>query len=323
MKLRIAAICGGYSSEKVISHKSIGTIIDHLDENLFEAFKVEITQDEWLCHHEGNTYPINKNNFGVDALDMQFDFAYIMIHGTPGEDGKLQAYFDMLSIPYAGCSQMASTLTFDKWACNNLLSGFDINCAQSVLVRPGDNYDSKAIAKKLGFPMFVKPNDGGSSFGISKVNAAEELDTAVEKAMREGSNAIIESFIEGYEITIGAFKNKEGIQVLPITQILTDNEFFDFEAKYDGASSEITPADIPEEDASKAVQIVKQVYQLLGLDGIVRIDFMVSNGTPYLIEVNTVPGFSPASIVPQQLRADGRTIKETLTEIIQLAHAPK
>ncbi len=323
MKLCIAAICGGYSSEKVISHKSIGTILDHLDEDLFDAYKVEITENSWTCFYGDQAYPINKNNFGVDELNIRFEFAYIMIHGTPGEDGKLQAYFDMMNIPYAGCSQMMSTLTFDKWACNNLLSSFGIKCALSVLVRPGESYDTHMIVEKLGLPIFVKPNDGGSSFGVSKVRSEGEIPQAIDKAMNEGSNAILESFIDGYEITIGAFKNNEGVQVLPITQILTDNDFFDYAAKYDGDSSEITPADIPEKDAERARKIVKEVYQLLGLDGIVRIDFIVSEGVPYLIEINTVPGFSPASIVPQQLRADGRTIRETLTEIIQLAHSPK
>jgi D-alanine-D-alanine ligase len=323
MKLIVAAICGGYSSEKVISHKSVGTIIDNLDENLYDAYKVEITQDEWICHFEDKTYPVNKNHFGVDELKIKFDFAYIMIHGTPGEDGKLQAYFDMINVPYAGCSQLMSTITFDKWACNNLLSSFGVKCALSVLIRPGASYDKNQIVEKLSLPIFVKPNDGGSSFGITKVNKVSELDEAILKAMNEGSNAILESFIDGYEITIGAFRNNQGIQVLPITQILTDNEFFDYQAKYDGASSEITPAEIPDDDAKKARAIVKNVYELLGLEGIVRIDFIVSNDELYMIEINAVPGFSPASIVPQQIRADGRTIKETLTEIIELANAPK
>lgn len=316
MKLNIAAISGGFSSEKVISEKSIKTIIKHLDASKYDSYHVSIDKSDWVCLHEDRSYKIDRSNFSVPELSLKFDFAFIMIHGTPGEDGLLQAYFDLLGIRHSTCNHQMSTLTFDKWACNNVLRALGYNCAKSRLLRSDESYSKERLIDTLGLPVFVKPNDGGSSFGISRVNKIEDLDAAISKARSEGTSCVIESFIEGYEVTVGAYRDENDIVVLPITEIRTTNEFFDFGAKYSGESQEITPAQIPNEIAGKVNTIVYNIYKKLGLEGLIRIDFMINNDEPYLIEINAVPGFSEASIVPQQIRAAGMTIEEVLDAVI-------
>ena len=321
MKRHIAAICGGFSSEKEISMKSVSTIMDHLDTALFVPHKVVIDEAGWNCHTDGGVYPVNKNDFSYEGPGgkINLDYAFIMIHGTPGEDGLLQGYLDMMGIPYSTCNHDMSTLTFNKWACNHFLKGFGIPCADSILVRRDADYDSSEIAETLGFPMFVKPNDGGSSFGISKVKSESEIAPAIEKARSEGTDVIIEAFMEGPEMTCGAYKGKEGIVVLPITEILSDNDFFDYEAKYKGESNEITPAQIDDDLKINIQEVTTRVYDLMGLAGFIRIDYIIRDGIPHLIEVNTVPGFSPQSIVPQQVSISGRNLTSILTEIIELS----
>lgn len=319
--IKLAAIGGGYSSEKEISLKSVQTILNNLDPNKYECYKVIIDKSGWYCEHNDVLLTIDKNDFSVPELGIKFDFAYIIIHGTPGEDGKLQAYFDMLKIPYSGTDHLMTTLTFNKWACNHFVSKFGVKCAKSKLVRIDVPYNSNEIIEHLGLPVFVKPNDGGSSFGITKVKTSQELPPAIEKARSEGTDVIIEAFLEGREITIGALRMNNQIVVLPITEIISHNEFFDYKAKYNGESNEVTPADIDESVAIKARKIVHDVYELLNLKGFVRIDFIVTDGEPTMIEINTVPGFSAMSIVPQQIEKAGLELKSVLDIIITEAMA--
>ena len=317
MKLKIAAICGGYSSEYVISMKSVETIITNLDNDKYDVYKVKIDQNEWICYDGNKISEINQKDFTARDGLLKFDFAFIMIHGTPGEDGKLQAYFDMLNMPYSTCNHLMSTITFNKWSCNHLLKSLGFLCPESMLIRKNQTIDENKIEKKIGFPMFIKPSDGGSSFGVTKVKKREDIIPAINKALKEGTEALIEAFIEGIELTCGVYFNGKSTVVLPVTQIMTQNEFFDYNAKYAGESTEETPAKIPDELRDKLQGIVKNVFECLGLKGMARIDFMVKNETPYLIEINTVPGFSPASIVPQQIKAFGLSIQQVLDEIIQ------
>lgn len=319
--IKLAAIGGGYSSEKEISLKSVQTILNNLDPKKYDCYKVIIDRSGWYCEHQHKVYEIDKNDFSIPELDVKFDFAFIMIHGTPGEDGKLQSYLDMVNIPYSTCDHLMTTLTFNKWACNNFVSRFGINCAKSELVRSTAEFDPEQIIANLGLPVFVKPNDGGSSFGVTKVKQTSELPKAIEKARSEGTDVIIESFLEGREITIGAMRLNDEIVVLPITEIISYNEFFDFKAKYDGESNEVTPADIDEIVAEKARKIVRDLYQLLDLKGIVRIDFIITGDEPTMIEINTVPGFSAMSIVPQQMEKAGLAVGDTLDKIISQAIA--
>lgn len=319
MKKSVAVIYGGYSSESEISRKSAGVIFEHLDRELYDPYLVEITKSSWHVHHQGGVFPIDRNRFTflMEEEEKAFDVAFITIHGTPGEDGKLQAYFDMTGIPYVNSNAFASSLSFNKWACNSFLRAFGISTAKAILIRRGETPNPIEIADELGFPCFVKPNDGGSSFGITKVKTLMEMPDAIAKAFGEGDEVVIESFIAGREITCGMYHNGETVIALPPTEIISNNEFFDYEAKYDGASQEITPADIPEGWAKMIQDTSKSIYRRLGLKGFARIDYMVSEGgIAYLIEVNTTPGFSEASIVPQQIEADGREIKTVLSEII-------
>ena len=320
MKRKVAVIYGGYSSEFKISQKSAGVIYEHLDRDLFRPYLVEISKKSWHVHHNGGVFPIDKNKFTfiVDEELTSFDVVFNTIHGTPGEDGKLQAYLDMIDLPYINSNSFAAALSFNKWACNSFLRAFGIATAKAILIRKGETPNPIEIADELGFPCFVKPNDGGSSFGISKVNTLMEMPDAIGKAFAEGEEVVIESFIAGREITCGLYFDGDNVIPLPPTEIITENEFFDYEAKYAGASSEVTPADISEEWTKMIQDTSKSIYRRLGLKGFARVDYIVTeNGIPYLIEVNTNPGFSEASIVPQQIRVSGREVKTVLTQIIE------
>ena len=319
MKKKVAVIYGGYSSEDKISQKSAGQIFENIDRELFRPYLVEITKHSWHVHHNGGVFPLDKNKFTflVEEEVIAFDIAFITIHGTPGEDGKLQAYFDMINLPYINSSVMAASLTFNKWACNSFLRAFGIATAKAILIRKGETPNPIEIADELGFPCFVKPNDGGSSFGISKVKTLMEMPDAIGKAFAEGNEVVIESFLAGREITCGVYSDGENIIPLPPTEIISHNEFFDYQAKYDGASNEITPAEISAEWTKNIQDTTKSVYRRLGLRGFARIDYMVKDdGKAFLIEVNTNPGFSEASIVPQQIRAAGLDVSKVLSEII-------
>jgi len=320
MKKSVAVVYGGYSSEFGISKKSANTIYSNIDTNLFTPFLVELTKEHWIVEVEGVVYPLNKNNFTYELNGevISFDIAFITIHGTPGEDGKLQAYFDMIELSYVNSGVFPSSLTFNKWACNQFLSQFGINKAKSILLRVNDKINIEFIGEELGYPCFVKPNDGGSSFGISKVSKEEQLSRAISIAFSEGSEVVIESTLIGREVTCGMYYNGNEIIVLPVTEILTENDFFDYEAKYNGESNEVTPADISSELMLKIQAVSKKIYQILGLSSIARVDYIVdSNNVINVIEVNTNPGMTEKSLVPQQIKSAGLSLRNVLSEILK------
>lgn len=319
MKKKIAIIYGGYSAEADVSKKSAGTLYKNIDTDLFEPYLVEITAKSWYVHIRGGVASIDKNKFTYILNDEEhsFDLALITIHGTPGEDGKLQAYFDLIGLDYVNSNVLASALTFNKWACNSFLRDYGIDTAKAILLRNQDNINPIEIADELGFPCFVKPNDGGSSFGISKVNTLMEMPLAIEKAFNEGKEVVIESMITGRELTCGLYLGKNGVVAFPVTEIISNNDFFDYDAKYNGESQEITPAEISLELTSKIQDISKKIFKRLGMKSLVRIDYIVTeNNAITLIEVNTTPGMSPKSIVPQQIEAANLNLKDILTEIL-------
>lgn len=304
MKKNIAIIAGGYSNELVVSMKSVETIYNHLSSEKYAKYKVIITETEWYGLVNEEKISIDKNDFSltVNNQKITFDCAYITIHGTPGEDGKLQGYLDMLNIPYSTASQSASTLTFNKWNCNQVLLNNGIKCSKSIILRSKNyTYTPEYILNEIGLPCFVKPNDGGSSFGISKVTEAIKLSEAIENAFSQGKEVMIESFMAGSEVTCGAYKHNGKVFALPITEIVSKNDFFDFDAKYNGLSDEITPARISEEQTNEVKELTKHIYQLLDLSGIIRVDYILKNNIPHVIEVNTTPGMSQQSLIPQQV----------------------
>ncbi len=317
---RIAVLQGGYSKERIISLKSAPTIFQNIDRSLYFPIMVTIDQNEWTAEENGTQYTIDKSDFSYRANDQhfQFDCAVIVIHGSPGEDGKLQGYFDMIGIPYSTCSQFNATLTFNKFMCNRVLGSHGFAVAKGLLIDVEDSVPSD-LESTLGYPVFVKPAQGGSSFGTNRVNEQSELESALHKAREHGGAALIEEFLDGEEFTNGVYRSQNGVMVLPITQIKTSNEFFDFDAKYKGESDEITPAPISQDLENKIKSITKQVYELLGLDGICRVDYIVREGVPFLVEINTVPGQSAESIIPKMLKCQGLELKEVLTEVIELA----
>jgi len=315
----IAIIEGGYSHEKVISLKSAETVFKNIDTEKYYPIKVRIDEEGWLAYYNGEQIEINRNDFSfiTGGKKILFDVAFIVIHGTPGEDGKLQAYFDMLNIPYTTCSHLAATITFNKFVCNQYLKTFGIKVAEAVLIRQNEAFKTDEIIKKVGLPCFVKPADGGSSFGVTKVKLATELKSAIQLALKHGTQAIIERFMSGREVTNGIYRNKNGIKVLPITEIVSENEFFDFDAKYQGKSKEITPADLPLEITQKVKNVTKKVYEILDLKGICRADYIIQNNEPYLIEINTVPGQSAQSLIPQMAAYEGISLKQLFNEVIE------
>ena len=314
----IAILCGGFSSEFEISKKSATTILNNFPEGYF-PFLVEVTKESWtaLISNQRVDYNPWDQSYVFEGQKRQIDAAIIYIHGNPGENGKIQAILEMQEIPYVNSGALASELSFDKWYCNQFLKGFDIPVAKSLLLTKINDFTSEEIIVNLGLPCFVKPSDSGSSYGISKVNTQEELQPALEKAFAEGRTVVIESFLKGTEVTCGVYNSKSGIQTLPITEIVSENDFFDFEAKYLGKSEEIIPARISEIEVSRINELSIKIYQLLKLRSIARIDFMLVDQIPHVIEVNTTPGFSEASIVPRMLAHQGKSIQEFWGDILQ------
>ena len=312
----VAIIEGGYSHEKIISLQSAETVFNNIDSEKYNGIKVRIDEEGWFAFVGDNKIKIDRTDFSAGAI--RFDVAFIVIHGTPGEDGKLQAYFDMLGIPYTTCSHFAATLTFNKFACNRYLKTFGIKVADAVLVRKNEAINTQEIVAKVGLPCFVKPNDGGSSFGVTKVKNETELQTAIELALAHGTQAIVERFMEGREVTNGIYRNKDGFVSLPITEIVTTNDFFDFEAKYKGESEEITPADLTDELTAKVKAVTTQIVELLAMNGIARADYIIQNNEPYLIEINTVPGMSAASLIPQMAAHQGISLKQLFNEVLEM-----
>ncbi|HEX5025191.1 MAG TPA: D-alanine--D-alanine ligase [Agriterribacter sp.] len=324
MKPNIAFVTGGYSGEAVISYKSAVTIENNIDKDKYNVYTIDITTDGWFYKWGDETVTVDKNDFSVtvDGRRTKFDAVLIGIHGTPGEDGKLQGYFDLLNLPYTSCDAATSALTFNKRYTVAVAAFAGIRVAKSVHLFRQNTIMPEQILSQLKLPVFVKPNNGGSSIGMSKVHRSEELQPAITKAFREDEQVLIEEFISGREFTIGVFKNKNEIITLPITEVITKKDFFDYEAKYTkGASTEITPAEIPGVMADQIKHNAKAVYELFNCSGIIRIDFIYheESGSPYLLEINTVPGQSEASIVPQQVKAFGWTLKSFYSALIEQA----
>lgn len=321
MKKNVAIIAGGDSSEIVISLKSAAGLSTFIDKEKYNLYIAVLTKQEWIVKlPDGTDAPIDKNDFSFQEGGQvkQFDFAYITIHGTPGEDGRLQGYFDMIGMPYSSCNALVSAITFNKYVCNNYLKNFGIRVADSIRLLKGQTADTDEVVSRLGLPLFVKPNVGGSSFGTTKVKVADELQPAIAHAFAEGEEVILEQFIEGTEVTSGCYKTKEKSVLLPLTEVVTNNEFFDFDAKYNGQVDEITPARLSSGMTKKVQEETSKIYDLLGASGIIRIDYIIpADGEPFMLEVNTTPGMTETSFIPQQIRVAGLDIKEVMTEIIE------
>ena len=303
---KVAVIEGGYSKEKAISIKSAKTVFDNLDRTKFDPTRVLIEEKEWTAYDEEGRYYIDKNDFSFikKGRKYNFEYAFIVIHGTPGEDGKLQGYLDMVGVPYNTSSAAIMALTFQKFHCNQFLKNFGINVPEAVLIKPDDKVYEKEVLNKVGLPCFVKPTDCGSSFGITKVKNDNELLQAIKEAFNHGSEVIVEENIEGREVTCGVFWDSEGIKALPITEIISENEYFDYDAKYYGKSKEITPAELTDIMTTQIQSLSQEVYGIFGMKGIVRMDYIINkDGVPFLIEINSVPGMSKESIVPQMASA--------------------
>ncbi len=315
---KIGIICGGYSSEFEISTKSATTILNNFPEK-YEAILIVVEKEKWTAKYNKEEQDFNPwtLSFSYKNTEMKLDAGIIYIHGNPGENGKIQALFEMKNIPCINSGSLASALSFDKWYCNQFLKSFDIPIAKSILLTETQPRIEKDIISNLGLPCFVKPSDSGSSYGISKVNTIEELNPALIKAFKEGKTVVIESFLKGTEVTCGVYNTRKGLETLPITEIVSENDFFDYDAKYNGKSKEIIPARISNLEVEKIEILTKKIYTLLNLKSVARIDFMLVNNEPYVIEVNTTPGFSTASIVPQMLQHRGISIKEFWKEIIE------
>jgi D-alanine-D-alanine ligase len=316
---RIGLFCGGFSSEFDISIKSAQTIRAHFPAS-YECVLIIVKKQTWEVLLDEQTIPfdLNTGTYLKGGVAQKLDAALVYTHGDPGENGKIQAYLEMIDVPYINSGVLASALSFDKWYCNQFLKGLGYHVAASVLMTNPDQYHEQELIEKLGLPIFVKPADSGSSYGISKVKAPNELAPALKLAFQEGKRVVLEAFLDGTEVTCGVYRGKNGIVALPLTEIVSDTEFFDYDAKYNGKSQEITPARIASELALKVQETAKNIYDLLSLKAIARIDFMIVNNEAYIIEVNTTPGFSPSSIVPQMLAAAQMSISDFWDEIIQV-----
>ncbi len=326
MKKKIALVTGGFSGEAVISYKSAVTIGNNLDPDKFDVYKIDINLNGWFYKSaDGRQIDVDKNDFSlqVDSEKIRFDAVFIGMHGTPGEDGKLQGYFDTLKIPYTSCDAATSAITFNKRYTVAVARMADVAVANSVHLFRNLRFPVSQLASRLRLPVFVKPNNGGSSIGMSKVERQEELDIAIEKAFKEDSQVLVEEMVKGREFTVGVFKTKGDIIVLPITEVRAhdDKSFFDFEAKYQGKSTETTPADLDEASANKIREEAKKIYQVFNCRGVVRIDFIYheETGSPYMLEINTIPGQSEASIIPQQVKVMGWSLKEFYTKLVEEA----
>ncbi len=321
-KKNIAIVAGGDSSEIVVSLKSAQGLYSFINKEKYNLYIVIIKKKEWYVQSgENKKIAIDKNDFSFTTGKgkTKFDFAYITIHGTPGENGKLQGYFDLISLPYSSCNVLASALTFNKYFCNKYLQSFGVHVAKSILLRKEKSIDSQTVVKELGLPVFIKPNDGGSSCGTSKVKTEEEIQPAIEKAFAEGDEVLIEQFMQGTELTCGCYKTKGKSVVFPVTEVVSKNEFFDFEAKYTAEKvEEITPARISAELTEKVQALTSEIYDIIDAKGIIRIDYIVSpEGIIKMLEVNTTPGMTTTSFIPQQVRAAGLDIKNVMTDIIE------
>ena len=305
-KRTIAIVAGGDSSELVVSLRSAQGIYSFIDKDRYNLYIVEMEGKRWeVVLPDGNKTPIDRNDFSFveNGEKKNFDFAYITIHGTPGENGILQGYFDLIGMPYSSCNVLVSAITFNKFTCNQYLKGFGIRVSESLILRKGFEILDEEVINKVGLPCFIKPNAGGSSFGVTKVKTKEDIQPAIEKAFKESDEVMIEAFMKGTEITCGCYKTKDKEVVFPITEVVTGNEFFDYDAKYNGQVEEITPARIPEETAERVRLLTSAIYDILGCSGIIRIDYIITEGEKVnLLEINTTPGMTATSFIPQQVR---------------------
>jgi D-alanine-D-alanine ligase len=321
MKKKIAIVAGGDQSELEVSLRSAAGLYSFIDKERYDLFIVTIVGTTWEVECDGEKYAIDKNDFSFTdnkGNKTRFDFAYITIHGVPGEDGKLQGYFDLLRIPYSCCGVLAASLTFNKFFCNKFLNEFNVPSAKSILLNKGDKVIPQEIEDQLGMPIFVKPNGGGSSYGTSKVKSQEGIQAAVQAALVESDQVIIESFMQGTEITCGVYKTKDKTVVFPITEVVSKNEFFDTDAKYNGAVEEITPARLSQVVTDRVQRLTSMIYDYIGAKGIIRVDYIITEGDKInLLEVNTTPGMTATSFIPQQVRAAGLDIKDVMTDIIE------
>jgi D-alanine-D-alanine ligase len=323
MKKVIAFVTGGYSTESEVSYKSAITMEASVDTDKYDIYRIDITPALWFHSlKDGRKIPVDKNDFSllIGTKKIKFDAVLIGIHGTPGEDGKLQGYFDLMNLPYTSCDAATSAITFNKRYTVAVAAFAGIRVCHSEHLFRNNIPDPEELAARMHFPVFVKPNNGGSSIGMSKVNKKDDLSPALQKAFKEDDQVLVEEFISGREFTIGVFRNGQEIVILPITEVKTSKEFFDFEAKYSqGFSEEITPAAVDESVAQKLRTTAKKIYQLFNCSGVVRIDLIYneSMGEPFMLEINTVPGQTAASIVPQQVRAMGWTLKQFYSALIE------
>jgi len=319
MKKNIAIIMGGYSSEYKISIKSGNVVFKYLDKQKFNAYRIIISKEKWVyLDEEENELPVNRHDFSVTIGNrhLRFDCVFNAIHGSPGEDGLMQAYFALLGIPHTSCSHYQAALTFNKRDLLSTLKPYGIKAANSYYLNLGDTIDHVAILEKVGLPCFVKANKAGSSFGISKVYKKKELQAAIDKAFHEDDEIIIESFLDGTEVSVGVITFKGKTLVLPITEIITDNDFFDFEAKYEGKSKEITPARLTRTQEENTMRQAKKVYDILKMKGFSRSEFILIGNEPYMLEMNTTPGLTEESILPQQARKAGIGLPELFENAI-------
>ena len=320
-KRTIAIVAGGDSSELPVSLRSAQGIYSFIDKERYNLYIVEMQGKRWeVVLPNGEKTPIDRNDFSFseNGEKKNFDFAYITIHGTPGENGLLQGYFDLIGIPYSSCNVLVSAITFNKFTCNQYLKGFGIRVSESMILRKGFEILDEEVINKVGLPCFIKPNAGGSSFGVTKVKTKEDIQPAIEKAFNESYEVMIEAYMQGTEITCGCYKTKDKEVVFPITEVVTSNEFFDYDAKYNGQVDEITPARIPEETAERVRLLTSAIYDILGCDGIIRIDYIITEGEKVnLLEINTTPGMTATSFIPQQVRAAGLDIKDVMTDVIE------
>ena len=323
MKRVIAFVTGGYSGEAEVSYKSAINIEAGIDSERYEYYRIDITPDSWFhLTREGTRIPVDKNDFSleINGKKIKFEAVLIGIHGTPGEDGKLQGYFDLMNLPYTSCDAATSALTFNKRYTVAVAAFAGIQVSRSVHLFKQDHPDAMEVAGRVSMPVFVKPNNGGSSIGMSKVNRKEDLGTALQKAFKEDDQVLVEEFISGREFTVGVFRTGREIVILPITEVKTTKEFFDFEAKYSpGFTEETTPAELDDSMALKIRDTARKIYQVFNCNGVVRIDMIYNEakGEPFMLEINTVPGQTAASVVPQQVRAMGWTLKQFYSALIE------
>ena len=327
LKRTIAIVCGGDSSEHDVSMRSAQGLYSFFDKERYDVYIVDVKDTDWHVNFDnGEIAKIDRNDFSFmkDGKAVMFDYAYITIHGTPGENGLMQGYFDLIKLPYSTSNVLVEALTFDKFVLNNYLRGFGVNVAPSMLVRRGeeDQIDEEKLMKEIGMPCFVKPAADGSSFGVSKVKNLDQLAPALRMAFMESDEVMIEGFMDGTEISIGVYKTREKSVVFPATEVVTNNEFFDYDAKYNGQVQEITPARIAPETAKRVAEETSRIYDILRANGIIRIDYIIqkeSDGSDkiMMLEINTTPGMTATSFIPQQVRAAGLDIKNVLTDIVE------